>query len=150
MVAEEEELYRRVPRTAGPADCYKVEPDGKVRFTVAAFLDRAKRPSVDRAALRNHNPHPTRASKEDGITSLIAGAVRKIGVIEKKDDKGKVLSEHAVDVVAAPVEGNNAHAEIILSPEVGGKAFERLKEALSRLATERGWVVEPGADMPAA
>jgi hypothetical protein len=149
MVAGEEELYRRVPKTAGAADCYKVDADGKIRFTVAAFLDRAKRPSVDRAALRGDNPHLTRQSKDDGIASLIAGAVRAIGVIEKRDERGKVVSEHTVDVVAAPVDGNEAHAEIILSPTVGGKAFERLKEALARLATERGWRVVPGADLPA-
>lgn len=149
MVANDEELYRKVGPSAASQDCYKIEPDGRLRFTVAAFLDKAKRPSVDRALLRGGNPHATRLSKDDGVVSLIAAGVRAIGTIEKKNDKGKVVSEHAVDVVAAPINGNEAHAEIILSPEVGGKAFEKLKEALARLATERGWLVAPGTDMPA-
>jgi len=150
MVANDEELYRRVPRRVGASDCFKIEPSGRVVFTVAAFLDRHKRPSVDRARLRGGNPNATRLSSDDGVTGFTTEAVRAIGKIQKRDPAGNVVSEHAVDVVCAPVPGNEAHAEIVLLPDVGGMAFERLKEALARLATERGWIVVPGTVMPAA
>ena len=147
-IANEELLYRRIRSFAGGQACYVVE-GSRIRFTAAAFLDPKKRPSVDRANLRNGDPHRSRLTKDDGIVQLQTGTVREIGVIEKKDAKGNTVSQHMVDVEAAPIDGNEAHAEITLSPEVGGKAFERLKEALARLATDSGWLVLPGHNLPA-
>lgn len=151
-----EQLYRSVRSTAGEQHCFRIE-DGCTVFTVAAFLDKKKTPSVDRAKLHNFDPNLSRIDRNDGIVELLAANIRQIGFISQKDNKGKVQSEHAVDVIPDPIRRddvrgireNLAHAVITTQPPLtSGMGFERLKEALARLATDAGWRVEPGADLP--
>lgn len=145
-VDDDELLYRRIRSIVAGQTCFRVE-NGRVVFTVAAFLDRHKKPSVDRAKLQGFEPHRSRQSIDDGIVELIAVRIRAIGIVHQRDSAGRVVSEHVVDVVPAPIENQPAHAEVITRPAIGGKAFERLKEALARLATEAGWRVEPGSQL---
>jgi len=147
-VADDEELYRRVRETVAGQVCYQIE-GGRVVFSQAAFNDPSKQPSVDRAKLRDFDPHRSRLTREDGIVTLEAGAVRRLGPIPQYDNRRQPLSEHAVDVVPDPIEGNGAHALVVTQPPVTGRSvYKRLKDGLARLATEAGWRVTPGNPLP--
>jgi hypothetical protein len=148
-VADAEKLYRRVSESVGEQLCYKVEGD-RVFFLHAAFNDPAKSPSVDRAALADGDPHRTRRTSADGIVTLHVDAVRRIGPIPKFNEKGKRLKEvYGVNVSSDPVLGDCAHALIEITPPNGSTgAFKKLKEALTRLATEAGWTVQPQSPLP--
>ena len=149
QVEDDEQLYRSVRSVAGGQQCYRIE-NGRTVFTVAAFLDREKKPSVDRAKLQDFNPSRSRFDRNDGIVELVAANIRAIGLITQTKDKTR--SQHAVDIVPDPIKGepakkiaeNPAHAVITTQPPLtSGKAFERLKEALARVATDAGWCIEP-------
>ena len=146
-VSDEEELYRNV-RGKGSDEYNYDETTGDLIFRPQAFKDREKEPSVDRAKLRNFDPEQSRLREENGIVTLITQEVRQIGDVKTKDDKGKQV-KHAVDVSAAPLPENKAHALIVVEPEFFGSgskqkaAFKLLRIALARLATRRGWTLEP-------
>lgn len=148
-VEDDEQLYRRVPEKApGGELCFRLD-SGRVKFLSAAFNDREKRPSVNRAKLHYFNPHRTRVSEEDGIVALLTSRVRQLGLVQVFDQRGQVRSEHAIDVIPDPKAGNLAHAVIITQPPLTkDNAFKRLKDSLARLATDAGWYVEPGTPMP--
>ena len=148
-VEDDEQLYRGVKEKApGGEICFRLD-SGRVQFFSAAFNDREKRPSVDRAKLHHFNPHRTRVSEEDGIVMLLTSRVRQLGLVHVFDQRGKVRSEHAVDVIPDPKTGNPAHAVIITQPPLTkDNAFKRLKDSLARLATDAGWYVRPGTPMP--
>lgn len=147
-VDDEEELYRRVPDTAGNSACYRID-HGKVAFSSSAFNDVSQAPSVDRANKRQFDPHRTRRAHGDGIVALRAGAIRQLGPIIQKDQRGRPVSQHAVDVAYDPIFRNCAHALVIAEPTItSGSAFKRLKEGLVRLADQAGWHVEPGTPIP--
>jgi hypothetical protein len=148
-VGDDEQLYRRVQEHVGGQFCYQVDGD-RIVFLHAAFNDAQKRPSVDSAILKcRRDPHLSRRSAEDGIVSLQAAAIRRLG-IPKHKDKGKSTGEkYDVDVTADPVSGNCSHALVVMSPSTAGSGtFRRLKEGLARLATEAGWKVEPNSVLP--
>ncbi|MFN0317421.1 MAG: hypothetical protein ACKVQA_20550 [Burkholderiales bacterium] len=149
-VGDEEHLFRRVQSSVGDQLCYQVD-GGRTVFLHAAFNDPQKRPSVDRAILKYRlDPNLSRRDAEDGIVSLQAAAIRRLGPIAKLNEKGKATEDkYVVDVAADPVLGNCAHATVAMSPStVGVGTFKRLKEGLARLATEAGWTVEPNATLP--
>jgi len=146
-VDDEEELYRRVPEAAGSA-CYYID-HGKVVFFSSAFNDVSQSPSVDRANKRQFDPHRTRLRQQDGIVALEAGAIRGLGPIIQRDQRGRQVSQHSVDVVYDPIFGNCAHALVSAEPTItSGSAFKRLKDGLVRLANQAGWRVEPGIPVP--
>src|SRR6266446_4210479 len=151
LVADEEQLYRRIRESVGPQRCYQID-GGRVVFLHAAFNDPAKSPSVDRAALAQLDPNRTRVASEDGVVTLRAQDVRqRIGPIPKYDEKGKrTKEEYGIDVTSDPLLfGNCAHAIVVITPSnAGGGAFRRLKEGLARLATEAGWTIEPRSPLP--
>jgi CheY-like chemotaxis protein len=61
-----------------------------------------------------------------------------------KDEK--VEMEHAVDVLHRPLNENYAHAQIECAPHVvSDGAWKRLKEALCRIAEQRGWACRPAS-----
>ncbi|WP_411726201.1 hypothetical protein [Methyloglobulus sp.] len=150
FISDEEELYRSVRKLSEIDSEYIYDDTGHLIFTKDAFRDQKKEPSVDRAKLRNFNPSLSKLSETDGIVSLITKEVRSIGKIETKGDV-KNLS-HAVDVIYNPIHDeheNLAHSLITVEPKFFGsenkqkKAFKLLRIALARLATQRGWKLEP-------
>ncbi len=145
-VRNEEELYRSVRGELGEE--YSYGPKGNLQISSEAFRDRDRKPSVDRAELREFNPTLSKLSDTDGIVSLMTANVRAIGAVETK-----VLNEdvvvHAVDVVYAPTPENPAHSQIIVKPEFFGSknkqrnVFKLLRLALAELAEKNGWTLEP-------
>jgi hypothetical protein len=149
-VSDEEQLYRRVQESVGKQLCYEVV-GGQPVFLHAAFNDAKKRPSVDRAILKcGRDPHLSRQSTHDGIVSLQAAAIRRLGPITKMSEKGKPTKDkYDLDVTADPVSGNCSHALVVMSPSTAGSGtFMRRKEGLVRLANETGWTVEPHSALP--
>ena len=146
-VSDEEELYRNV-RGKGSDEYYYDETTGDLVIESKAFLDPQREPSVDRAKLRNFNPEQSRLSEENGIVTLISQEVRQIGDVVTSDDKGRQVN-YAVDVSAAKIPGNKAHALIVVEPNFFGseskksRTFKLLRKALARLATQSGWTLEP-------
>ena len=120
-VGDNEQLYRRVQEHVDRQLCYRVDGD-RIVFLHAAFNDPQKRPSVDRAVLKyRQDPHLSRRSAEDGIVSLKAAAIRRLGPISKLNEKGKPAEDkYDVDVTADPVPGNCSHALVVMSPSTAG------------------------------
>ena len=146
-VSDEEKLYRNV-RGNLEYEEYSYDTTGRLTFLPKAFQDPEKEPSVDRAKLRNFDPEQSRLKEENGIVTLITKEVRQIGDVKTNDDKGKQI-KHAVDVSPDPIPGNKAHALIVVEPKFLGteskknRSFKLLRKALARLATRRGWTLEP-------
>ena len=146
-VDDVEVLYRAVRANA---DEYRLETDGRLRFTANAFKDSLCKPSVDRSNLRN-DPRDTRFSPSDGVTSLITKDVRAIGTVLVMNPDGRTVKQvYRVDALHRPVikseaepRDNPAHCQIECDPEIRNTHFKKLKEALALLATQRGWIVEP-------
>jgi hypothetical protein len=147
-VADDEELYRRVRENVPGHTCFKIE-GGRVVFLNSAFNDVSDRPSVDRAKLRQFDPHRTRLMQDDGIVALQTAAIRQLGPIPRFDNHQKPITGFVVDVLSDPVLGNCAHAVVVTAPPLTGKgAVRRLKEGLVRLANDAGWRIEPGTSLP--
>lgn len=148
-VWDDEELYRSV-RSGLDAEEY-IYHKGKLRIRSNAFRDIGKKPSVDRAKLKDFNPFCSRLSDTDGIVSLIAGDIRIIKEVETKTEDRDAT--HVVDVIYDPnpesEPENYAHSQIVVDPEFFGtsskkkKTFYKLQRALARLATKRGWTLVP-------
>jgi len=151
-VRDDELLYRSV-RSESEVEEYFFDR-GKLIIRPAAFNDKRKKPSVDRAELREFDPSLSKLNETDGIVSLIAGDIRSIKEVETKAEDRSVV--HAVDVIYDPNPEsdpeNYAHSQIIVAPEFFGtgskqkSTFKKLRVALATLATENGWTLEPQAD----
>ena len=145
-VQDDEELYRSVRGKLEDKE-YSIQK-GKLIIEPAAFQDRYKQPSVDRAKLIDYNPALSQKSKTDGIVSIRVGEVRAIGTVKTRIGNGDV-DDHAVDVIPDPTCENPAHAKITVKPEFWGSkskqknAFKLLRIALAKLATKNGWTLEP-------
>ena len=142
-VQDDEILYRSIRGEEGNE--YTTKSSGKPEFNEEAFKARNRKPSVDRAKLRDH-PALSLLSETDGIVSLIVHQVRAIKSVTKPEDKEPV---YVVDVIYAPAMENPAHSEIIVIPEFFGSnkkrkyAYKLLRIALALLANENGWTLEP-------
>jgi hypothetical protein len=129
-VADTESLYRAVrndPRFIA------MDAEGNPRISSMAFNDPGRRPSVDRAALCPGGPADTRDrfSLGSGVLSLVAGEVRSLTA-----SHGGTGATYGVDVEAVPLPNNPSHAEIFGRPPFDtDKVFERIKQALTRIAT---------------
>ena len=145
-VQDDEELYRSVRGKLEDKE-YSIRK-GKLIIEAAAFQDRYKQPSVDRAKLIDYNPALSQKSETDGIISIRASEIRAIGTVKTRISNGNV-DDHAVDVIPDPTHENPAHAKIIVKPEFWGSnskqrnAFKLLRIALAKLATKNGWIIEP-------
>jgi hypothetical protein len=144
-VADEETLYRRVPRVAG---LYLVQADGSVKISSAAFSDRSFRPSVDRAELCRYDPSKTQHELSDGVVSVVTRNVRSIDTVVQNDTVGNPIQAFSVDVEHVPIlnhstlPDNPAHAEIFMNPSCPNKSvFRKLAERLAQLANERPWEI---------
>lgn len=137
FVLDDEILYRRVTY-----DKKNWAGDNKdnLRVQRSAFSDRNKQPSVDRAKLCGFNPSHTQAEDiRNGVVSLVTGEVRMLGLRHEKED-----FSYKVDVVHKPEKNNVAHAEVTVDPEItSDNVFKRLREMLTRLANQRGWLIFP-------
>jgi len=146
FVADDEILYRRVPRIEG---LYVIQNDKTVRVSTAAFSDRAFRPSVDRARLHQHNPKRIQREPSDGVVSVVTLDVRSIDTVVQQDKDKNTLQIFTVDVEHVPIlndavlPDNLAHAEIYTKPPCPNRSiFRKLAERLAQLANERGWDIE--------
>ena len=158
-VSDEEILYRRVPDKVGN---YKCE-NGKWRVSSAAFGDRGKQVSVDRAKLHSGDPAKSKVSEEDFVAQLVTGHVRaragvvSLGMITRTIHtiNGKENVDCKVDVFADPLgkhcrildrteqPENPAHALIRGVPDFGENedaVFKKVKKALARLSE---WAIGP-------
>lgn len=140
IVHDNECLYRRV---SANSDWYHRD-NGKYIIEPAAFQDRGRQPSVDRASLLG-NPNSAKRDSTDGVICIKAGDVRALGVAPG----GPV--RHSVDVIYAPSPNNKAHALITVKPDFFGdknakkNAFKLLRIALARLANKNHprFILEP-------
>lgn len=145
MVSNEEIVYRRVQSNATkttPAPQYEIE-DGVPKVTRMAFSDRLLRPSVDRALLCNNDPIITRGEDvRDGVVSLPVEAIRRIDTVVRQVDPPQ---RYGVDVIAARLEHNPAHAEVRTAPALEAREsnlFKKLTTALVLIARDR-WEITP-------
>lgn len=127
-VHDKENLYRRVPDD--PRN-FAVEGSHH-RVSSAAFSDRSRQPSVDRAWLKGDQPRNSKKSPSDCVVGLITEEVRTKIDISPRD----------VDVVPDPIKGhatepdNLAHALVITDPAFDNDSqFKRLKRALAKRCT---------------
>ena len=139
-------LYRAVRDTAFE---YSIS-EGVLRVSLSAFNDRERRPSVDRSSLR-FVPRDARVSSTDGVVSLETRDVRDLAQQLRFGAAGELA--YGVDAIHRPIDasetipdGNAAHCQIECEPEITSSHYKRLKEALARLASARGWVVVPSSD----
>jgi hypothetical protein len=146
-ISDEEQLYRGVRGELRDNE-YTYDSTGRLKIRSNAFRDRNKKPSVDRANLREFKPSLSRLNETDGIVTLLTADVRAIGDVTTRIDETPV--RHRVDVEYAPLAQNPAHSQIVVCPEyLGSKtkqenAFYLLRVALARLATINGWTLRPG------
>ena len=151
-VGDAEVLYRRVRYNRNE---YKLV-DGRVRVASIAFADSTGNPSVDRAILRDNDPHATQGGDEtNAVLTLTAAEVRALAPVAQQDAKGKTIGEkHVIDVHPDPVPAkdgtpeNLSHAEIRPSPQFPetSRLREKLQLALARLVngdvnSEQRWAI---------
>ncbi len=130
-VLDEEWLHRSVR----VSECQRIQPPKRLSST--AFNDKGKKPSVDRAALRPAVDSKIDAS--DGVVRLLTASVRGIGIPIVAPNP----PNFEVDVWVRWLPDNPAHAQIEPLPNMSGSRFDKLKEALARLAEQEDWVIEP-------
>ena len=140
-VADVELLYRRVPDRAEnfPIDA----PSGIRRLSSTAFSDRYFHPSVDRADLCEHKPAHVQSDPTDGVVSLCVHQIRTIEAV-RNDANGREVQRYIADVEPNPLNGNKAHAEILVNPAISSETktvFKKIIERLSRLAVM--WEIAP-------
>lgn len=147
-VQDDEELYQSV-RGKLEYDEYSYNDARELTIQPAAFRDRNREPSVDRAKLREFDPSLSKLSDTDGIVSLMTSDVRAIPV------EDRTIEDHTIDVIYNPISENPAHSQITMTPKKfisnisnsrQSKAFKSLQKALALLATENGWTLEPKAN----
>ena len=142
-VRDAETLYRAIrndPRILA------LDAEGRPRISSMAFNDPARRPSVDRAALCPGGPEETRTrfSPGSGVLALLAREVRTLTATH-----GGTGVTYGVDVEPVPLPENPTHAEIFGRPPFDtDKVFDRIKQALARLATVALAPESPEADAP--
>jgi hypothetical protein len=119
-VADDEILYRSVRRDQ------IVPVEGGVRPSSQAFTDRRMEVSVDRAKLRDHDPHQSRMSATDAVVSLRVADIR--GTLPGRP-------AYAIDVRPDPLPENPAHAVIYAQPQFANQSvFRKLRDRLAWLA----------------
>lgn len=146
MVVDEDLLYRRVRH-----DWTVVDGDA-VRLTSQAFNDRLFKPSVNRCSIWP-DPVCSKVDASDGVVQLLAGEVRQIGgVVHNPAAAIDQQVAYKLEVIARPIALDNAeglpenpsHAQIESDPMVESRSrFDKIKDALSRLAERRPYAVNP-------
>jgi len=137
-VHDEEGLYRNVRN-----DPHNFAGEGADwRVSQAAFGDRSRQPSVDRAWLRDYEPRNSQHDPADCVVCLVAQDVRTVRDVAPRE----------VDVVPDPVldhhilPDNPAHALVVTDPALDNNSqFRRLKRALAKRCTV---MIMPGGATP--
>lgn len=154
-VLDYEELYRSVRSVTSGADEYYYNDERKLVIRSKAFNDKNREPSVDRAVMRDFHAEQSKKSDSDGIVSLITEDIRRIAGIKTEQevaalDQNKLQTTiHNVDVLHKPIEDNHSHSVVTVDPVYLGsrskqdKTFDKVKTALAKLASERGWAIQP-------
>ena len=146
-VENDEILYRRVP----PSVVRQVIA-GKLELLSTAYDDPSNQPSVDWAGPCGSNPSHTQKSPHDGVVMLVALEVRRVELARYEPNAKP--ENYRADVMPDPVlpgndrglPSNLAHALIVADPTINsGSRFKKLKEALARLASNGGWLIEPAS-----
>ena len=147
FVDNDEVLYRRV---ANKLNYYEIKNDGTIEISRLAFSDREMKIPVDRAKLCNNNPRYTLGNEAGVVVSLVAGRIRNINDLARKDSKGRPIQHFTIDIEPAPLPTNPAHAQIFSIPEFvkadNKTAFRQLTRYLSRLAEKGQWVEFPTSE----
>jgi hypothetical protein len=146
IVDDPEELIRRIPADSG----FYNTNDGTLRFSASAFNARDRMPSVDRRKMRA-SLDDCKNDATDGLVLLIAAEVRAIDAQPGNQTTTPNPAIYKVDVMHRPIDAGNAdglpaneaHSQIEMTPGPGDARFKKLKEALARLATKRGWLTSP-------
>jgi hypothetical protein len=145
-IGNDEKLYRRVRDHSGN---YKKLEDGRYRVSSAAFGDRGRKPSVDRAILHNNDPKKTQRESTDFVTRVMCHEVR--GILDVRHTINGREQQYAIDAKPDPIrndpnEPNNlAHSLIIAAPEIPANpttVFKKLTIALARIANSH-WEIGP-------
>lgn len=140
LIPDEEWVLRSVRPESAPMR------EGRRLIHSEAFNDRWMKPSVDRANLKP--PEQAKRSPRDGVLKLQVQPVRCITTVIHQERQ----VPYKVDVIARPIHANNpdgepenpAHAQVEVDPEFESRSrFNKLKDALSRLAAQNGWAIEP-------
>ena len=118
-----EDLYRSVRHSE------MVQDNGLWRPTSQAFGDRRLRTSVDIAFLAGNDPSRSRKAPVNGQSQWVVGL--KVGQARSAGSAFEMID--GVDVVPAPLDGNPAHAEIVLTPE-HEKAHRRLRGYFAKVS----------------
>jgi hypothetical protein len=99
VVEDPEELYRSI---RSKSDEYAIV-SGTPLFSVNAFKDKYRKPSVDRSAIRT-NPIDAKKSATDGVAKVIAREVRAVcNIVVNPDKKGQGVKKYGVDVLHRPI-----------------------------------------------
>lgn len=130
-------------------------PNGILKISATAFNDKNMKPSMDRKNLRSL-PEETRLNDGDGVAQIITADVRAISILVSPEDEDpqKRNQKHNVNVIARPIlldnlggeKENLAHAQVKVEPDyINASRFNKLKEALARLALKQPWAIQPKA-----
>jgi hypothetical protein len=160
QVANDEVLYRRVPRNAPPAPPYYDRFENRLRVLAQAFSEPPipagepfagqYRLSVDRAKLREFNPDltrqgvPGRDPESFGVVSMPAEEVRAIPSV------ADIIPDPILNDPAYP--DNPAHALIcvVSDPKATKTAnitlFRNVRRDLAAAANRRPWEIDPPDD----
>lgn len=140
-VADAEHLYRSVH---DDERLHQTDRAGRLtHLSASAFNDVGKKPSVDRAAMRE-SPEQSKKGPDQGIVTLVAGEVRVIKKVQQLDAKQNVVQAHVIDVIHRPEVDNHSHSQIEAAPSIANDAtFRRLRERLAQMAEIRGWTLQP-------
>lgn len=151
MVGDDERLYRRVRFS------WTVLRDGVRRLTSEAFNDVDWKPSVNRQTICE-TPDKTQQDPTDGVAQLVTHEVRGVGgIVHNPAAKPIAQVTYKLDVLARPIAKDNpdgepenlAHAQIEADPGVANRSrFDKVKDALGRIAERHGWAIEPTAPPP--
>lgn len=127
-VQDDELLYRGVRRK------YWVETAEGFRLSKQAFTEPEYKISVNRAALCDCDPSSVQEDSTCFVRRILAERIRSISNVGKYHNTEQVTG-HAIDVHPAPLETNDAHAEIVANPEINNeKIFRRLQASLVRVS----------------
>jgi hypothetical protein len=147
VVDNAEVLYRRIKY-----DWVSRDDAGSLRLSSQAFADKGLKPSVNRAALAP-DPATTKFEETDGIAQLVTEEVRGIDTVLRNPQAPPAQHvPYRIDVIERPIAPGNpeglpenlAHAQIESDPVLENRTrFDKVKDALARLAERRPLIVEP-------
>lgn len=150
VVDNAEVLFRRIRFE------WIVHGQGTWRLSSQAFTDKWCKPSVNRASIAP-DPTATKHDQSDGVLQLVTEEVRRIdSVIRNPVAPVHAQVPYRLDVIACPILAGNpedepenlAHAQIESDPVLENKSrFDKVKDALARLAQSRPLVIAPTAPL---